>query len=265
MKPQAFFSKYPVFTRGEIATHLAPHGERSSRTIDSLLAYHLRAGRIFRIRRGLYSVLTTGREQAVDPYLIASRLAPDAVLAYHTALELFGRSYSIQHRSLILSGHRVRPLAFRGHRYKVLRPPKAIRDRKKESFGVEIVDRQGLDVRVTGLERTLVDVLDRPDLGGGWEEVWRSLETIEFFDLDTVVEYVRLLDNATTAAKVGFFLEQNREPLMVEERVLDRLRRLRPREPHYVERGAPQPTRLLSGWNLVVPESLVRRSWEELA
>ncbi len=34
-------------------------------------------------------------------------------------------------------------------------------------------------VRVTAFERTLVDVLDAPDLGGGWEEVWRSLEMVE--------------------------------------------------------------------------------------
>ena len=66
---------------------------------------------------------------------------------------------------------------------------------------------------MTGLERTLVDVLNRPDLTGSWEEIWRSLESVEFFDLDKVAEYVHLLGNATTAAKVDFFLEQHREAL----------------------------------------------------
>lgn len=31
-----------------------------------------------------------------------------------------------------------------------------------------------MELRVASLERTLVDVLDRPDLAGSWEEVWRS-------------------------------------------------------------------------------------------
>ena len=66
----------------------------------------------------------------------------------------------------------------------------------------------------------MVDVLNRPDLSGGWEEIWRSLESVEFFDFDKVVEYALLLGNATTAAKVGLFLEQHREPLMVEEKHL---------------------------------------------
>jgi hypothetical protein len=49
-----------------------------------------------------------------------------------------------------------------------------------------------MELRVAGLERTLVDVLDRPDLSGSWEEIWRSLESVEFFDLDKVVEYALL-------------------------------------------------------------------------
>ena len=43
--------------------------------------------------------------------------------------------------------------------------------------GVESHHRHDVDVRVTGYERTLVNVLDRPDLTGSWEEIWRSLES----------------------------------------------------------------------------------------
>jgi predicted transcriptional regulator of viral defense system len=121
-----------------------------------------------------------------------------------------------------------------------------------------------MDVRVTSLERTLVDVLDRPDLSGSWEEIWRSLESVEFFDLDKVVEYTLLLANATTGAKVGFFLEQNREPLMVEDRHLKALRDLRPRQPHYLDRSKRTPGRLVSEWNLVIPREVLERAWGEV-
>lgn len=39
-------------------------------------------------------------------------------------------------------------------------------------------------VHATTLERTLVDVLDASTNAGGWEEVWRSLAMVEFFDVD---------------------------------------------------------------------------------
>ena len=126
------------------------------------------------------------------------------------------------------------------------------------------MDRSGMEVRVTSLERTLVDVLNRPDLSGGWEEIWRSLESVEFFDLDMVVEYTLLLENATTAAKVGFFLEQHRELLMVDEKHLKSLHVLRPRQPHYLDRDKRKSGRLVSGWNLVVPREVFERTWAEV-
>ena len=125
--------------------------------------------------------------------------------------------------------------------------------------------RNGATVRVTTLERTLVDVLDAPRHGGGWEEIWRSLESVEFFDLDAVTEYVLALDSAVAVAKVGFYLEQHREHLMVEDRHLDRLRAHAPSHPMYLERGKREPGRLLTGWNLVVPERVRNRTWANVA
>ncbi|MGM0627754.1 MAG: type IV toxin-antitoxin system AbiEi family antitoxin domain-containing protein, partial [Candidatus Fermentibacterota bacterium] len=65
---------------------------------------------------------------------------------------------------------------------------------------------------------------------------------------------------ATTAAKVGFFLEQHQVELMVQDRQLDRLREARPSQPHYMDRGSPG--RLVKNWNLIVPEQVLTRSWE---
>ena len=137
--------------------------------------------------------------------LVASRLAPDAVLAYHTALSFHGRAHSVAERFVFLTATRSRPLAFRTWQFRPVSFTKALCRAHEEFFAVQETERSGLPVRVTTLERTLVDVLDRPDLGGGWEEIWRSLGTVEFFNLDRVIEYATLMDNATTAAKVGFF------------------------------------------------------------
>lgn len=139
-----------MFTVEELDRFLSARGSGTPNTRRSLLTYYRKKGRIIPIRRGLYASVPVGGDpisSPVDPYLVAAKLTPDAVLAYLS----------------------------------------------------------GVDLRVTSLERTLVDVLDRPDLSGSWEEIWRSLESIEFFDLDQVITYALLLGNATTAAKVGFF------------------------------------------------------------
>jgi hypothetical protein len=97
----------------------------------------------------------------------------------------------------------------------------------------------------------------------GAHQIWRSLESVEFFDLDKVSLYIDLLGNATTAAKVGFYLEQHRESLMVDEAHLKTFRDRRPRQPHYLERSHRKAGRFVAAWNLVVPEEVYGRSWEE--
>jgi len=134
--------------------------------------------------------------------------------------------------------------------------PKALSLKDKEAFDVVRIDRAGLDIRVTGLERTFVDVLNRPDLTGSWEEIWRSLESVEFLNLDKVALYVDLLGNATTAAKVGFFLEQHRDSLIVDEAHLKTFRDRLPRQPHYLERSRRKAGRCFAAWKLVVPEEI---------
>jgi hypothetical protein len=90
------------------------------------------------------------------------------------------------------------------------------------------------------------------DLGGGWEEVWRSLELADDFDLDAVVAYAAMVGSAFTAARVGYFLEQQREQLFVTDGHLERLARLAPRQPRYFDRERA-PAGLLKRWNLIAP------------
>lgn len=151
--------------------------------------------------------------------------------------------------------------AIGGHAFRGVHFPKELSRKKEERFGVVEADRSGTSVRVTNLERTLVDTLHRPDLSGSWEEIWRSLESIQFLDFEQVLRYTRLLGNATTAARVGFFLEQHADSLMVREKDLDAFERLRPRHPTYLDRSQRQAGRLATRWNLMVPHKVLERSW----
>jgi len=260
-----FFARHPVFTADGAAAFLRQSGSANPLTRKSLLRHHESQGNIVRIRRGLYATVPAGpRPDAMtpDPYLVAAKLAPDAVLGYHTALELHGKAYSTHSRYTFLTSGATRLLTHRGLTYQPVRFPKSLRAAKRTMFAVKEGERFGLSLSVTTLERTLVDVFDRLDLAGGWEEAWRSLESVEFFDLDVVVQYAIYLGSATTTAKVGFFLEAHREQLMVDEAHLRKLRARRPKEPQYVQRRHPGPSRLAGEWNLILPLAWVEQAWE---
>ena len=96
MKHDAFFRTHPVFTGAELADHVSSSGEVGERARETLLAYYRKTGRVVRVRRGLYAVIPPGADAdsyPVDPFLVAAKMTPDAVLSHHTALEFHGRAY----------------------------------------------------------------------------------------------------------------------------------------------------------------------------
>ncbi|SHK07388.1 Transcriptional regulator, predicted component of viral defense system [Desulfatibacillum alkenivorans DSM 16219] len=267
MKYNNFFARHPVFTLEEFDDYLASSSSFNPKNRNAILAYYRKQGRLIAVRRGLHAVIPLGMtpdSAPVDPFLLAGKMTNDAVLAYHTALEFHGSAYSATNRFVYLSEKQSVPLHFRGYEFRCTPAPKALIDKAQESFGVETAERMGVSLHVTSLERTLVDILDRPNLGGSWEEIWRSLELVEYFNLDTVVEYALLLKNATTAAKVGFFLEQHRDALMVEEKHLQSLKKEQPVQPHYLDRKNRKNGVLVKNWNIMVPKEIIHQVWDEI-
>ncbi len=258
-----FFAMYPVFTREEFVRFLAGRGASSIETANAHLRRYQAAGRIARVKRGVYIAARPGEgatKSPVDFLLVASRLTPDAVLAYHTALEAHGYAQSVFERLFFLTTTKAKPVRFRERQFVPVLPLAGLRREQQAFVFCGEVERSGLPCRVTTVERTLVDLLDRPDLAGGLEEVWRSLAGIPMLDLSTVVEYVRLCGQATLAAKVGFYVAQHREALSVPDSVLKRLQELRPRQPRYLDRRLGG--KMAVDWNLIVPMPIVNRDWE---
>lgn len=263
-RPRDFYATHPVFTHTRfVAAHTA--SGRSTHTSNSLLAKQVAAGRLLRVKRGIYATVPVGVEPQgfqPDPPLVATHLRDDAVVAYHSALAFHGHAHSTWWRVQYLTAARMRPFTFRGVEYLGVQAPRAVRDLPNFGGGVQVRPHAGGQVRVTSLERCLVDLLHAPEHGGGWEEIWRSLESVEFFDIAAVIEHALRLGSALTAARVGLFLEQHREVWMVEDGHLEALVRHVPAQPSYLDRRR-EPGKLVHPWNLIVPEQVLHRLWEE--
>lgn len=259
---EEFFQIHPVFTHEEYAES---RSGGSPRTVDSLLRKHVQSGRITRVRRGLYvSVPPGGTAETTDPYLVATKVAEDAAVSHHAALQFHGRTYSMWNQVTFLTRGHTRQFQFGPMEYLPVRPPTAVADLPDMGGGIETMLSGGGYVRVCTCERAMVDVLHTPALGGGWEEIWRSLEMIEFLDLNAVISHALRLESATTVARVGLFLQQHRERLFVDTAHLERLASHAPMDPRYLDTSR-QPGRLVHPWNLIVPEQVLNQSWGEIA
>ena len=260
---ETFLAQNQIFTIEEVRDALGM--EKNNSTLDNLLAYHLRQGHIIRIRRGLYYTIPRGADaktHPIDPYLIASKMTPDSTLAYYTSLGFHGKLHSIRTDFIYVTQRKLKPVfVFHNATFKSISIPKGTLT--NPDFGVEIIAYQGCKIRATTLERTFVDILDRPTLINDWEEIWRSLESIEYLNLEQTLAYAKLLNNATTCVRVAFFLDQHRQMLGLSEKDLGAFDAFKPKSPHYLDFHSKEPNQLIARWNLIVPISLLQRTWEE--
>ncbi len=265
MKIKEFFRAHPVFRYEAFQAFMEGRGVLPT-SIRQLLSYYTKNGQLVRIRRGLYAVNPElSRAQSVDPYLVAAHAAPDAVLGYHTALELHNLAYTTFTELTYLTSIHATEFSFQGQHYRPTSYPNALIQQNKDEYDVETLQREGLSVRLTSLERTLVDVLDRPDLSGGWEEIVRSFDHLVRFDPQAIIDYVLLLNNRSTVAKVGYFLEGLPDYLKVSDHYLNQLVPHLPKQPHYLDpkRKSASAGTYVAKWQLIVPDYIAERRWEE--
>ncbi len=257
---QRFFQTHPVFTLSQFRQ--AVGGRATTSTTQTLVKYHLARGRLKLVERGVYGVVPHGldpRQFVPDRFLVPAALRDDALLAYHSALELLGYAHSTYRDVFYLTSRRRKDVRLGTGRIRALLHPKPLRNRGEENYGVETRERLGVKLKVTGPERTLVDCLAAPRYAGGFEEVLQSVRGIPTLDLDRLMGYLDRLGQRRVFAAVGFFLEAEAPRLFVSSEFLDRLARKKPGSPTYVVRGSTGG-RFHPRWNLVVPERWSRGS-----
>lgn len=260
-----FFHMHPVFRFEEFASWKAQQGPIKAASVHSALAYYVKTGKLKQIRRHIYAVILPNQTSKgfVDSYLVAGKATRDSVLAYHTALELLGLAYSSFGQLTYLTQQKSKSFAFEAQFFRPVAHPYALSKKAMLNVGVMAIERQGVTLNVTNAARTFVDVLDRVELSGGWEEVYRSISNLAVLNIDEVINYCLALDNALLNAKVGYFLSLRREAFAATTAQLERLQAFKPKAPQYASKRGQDAFRLVKEWNVLLPTAVVDQQWEE--
>ena len=256
-----FFSAKPVFDRAEYA---AAVGRRpDDKVVTAMLTQHLQAGNIRRIARGVFASVPKHADAgkwSVDRFLAASRLRRGGVVAYHSALELHGCAYTDGHEVQVIAPGEPGVFEAADFACRFVKPPRGF----APPDGVAAVDRLGLEVKVTTIERTIADLFDRYDLAGGMEELFNSLDLIARVDAAALARHVRSLGNATAAGALGYWLERERSRLGVPDAALDDIRKRAPRQVRYALGTKSGEGRTAKGWNVILAHEVIEHRFEGL-
>lgn len=89
------------------------------------------------------------------------------------------------------------------------RPVEWTQVKPERFFGASVYEPRGYPIRVSNLEKTLLDTLQAPDRAGGIDNVLRAWALArDSLDLNALTEYVERLDIAVLRQRVGFIVEE---------------------------------------------------------
>lgn len=202
-------------------------------------------------RRGLY-VVAGGKVGAfiADPIEAVQAVCGQGIMfGYGTALFLHGLSrYGRLTEYYVVSSTRRNQQTMGEFVVRYVKTPLS------EEMGV-ITRRQGRSlVRVTDVERTLIDCIHRPKYAQGWENVVQALDRARGVRADRMIEYVKQYRMPSLVAKVGLVIERYAAKWRVSADDLQSLRPYLPTTPVKFSRGMGGT--LNKDWNLYVPEGL---------
>lgn len=182
------------------------------RRAESVLLSHQKRGYIQKIRRDMYCALNLATHlPEADRFEIACSIQPEAYIAYHSALEFHGLAQQLWYDVQVAVSRPFTPFQFSDATYLPIV--------SKCSAGIEEpLFRRG--VRVTNLERTIVDCIIRMDLCGGAEEFMHCVEAVHVLRSDMLVDVLQAYDTPVVYQKVGCVLDVLHLPIDNGEQVI---------------------------------------------
>lgn len=159
--------------------------------------FFLEKGYIERVRHNLYAVISLETGQPIaNHFQIASATAKDACVAYHSAFEYYGMANQVFYEVYFTSKKRLHDFYYEGYNYHCL-----------PSRGTVGVIEDPTGVRVTSLERTIVDSISRFEKIGGLEELLRCLILVPTLSADKLLDALELYNSGKLYQKTGYVLE----------------------------------------------------------
>lgn len=230
--------------------------------VAKLLARWAKKGWLSRVRRGLYvSVPLESRTADIpleDAWVIADKLFSPCYIGGWSAAEYWDLTEQIFRTVIVLTVQRpkARRPSIKGTEFLLRTVP------DKALFGLKAVWRGRVKVNVSDPTRTVLDMLNDPQLGGGLRstvDMFGNYLKSETKDIGLLIDYADRLANGAVFKRLGFLLEQyaTNEQIFIgqcRERLTAGNAQLDP---------ALKGDKLITRWRLWVPERWVKESYRD--
>jgi len=226
-------------------------------TAQTLAYRYMKQGYIARVRRGLYVALDLlTKSSSVSKYRIASKISHSSCVSHYSAFEYFGFQNQVSYVVNVSSETPFANFDFEGITYSYIS--------SRLSQGVT---QQTDGVRVTDIERTVLDGINDFDKIMGLEELLRCLSLVPSLDEPRLLDYLAAYGKQVLYQKTGYLLESFKSELRLSDRFFAICAESVGESKRYLLRDrSRKDIRYDEKWRLVVPKnlmSLIERDYQD--
>lgn len=219
---------------------------KSDKQYDNWIAKQIRSHKILKVRNGLYVCADFSGYPLSTKYEIATKIADDAYVCYHSALEYYGVANQVYNSLTVGSKKRFNDFTFNDIDY----------IRKQSKIEVQVVNIVTSSVRVTSLERTVIDCIDDIDSGGGIDEILTVLDQIRLLDETKLIETLKAYNSVFLYQKTGYVLEYFKNKFSLSDSFFEQCKSQITNQVKYFLKDEFNDIKFNSNWNLMAPKNL---------
>src|SRR5659263_25167 len=184
----------------------------NKKTASSLIFRLSKKRLVKRIKNNLYTCINVADGSAIaSKYHIACAINATAYLSHHSAFEYVGIANQVYYEMYVSSRIRFTDFEFDGITYKYVAS-------KLDAGVIDPKNTQG--IRITSIERTVIDSIKDYEKIGGLEEILNCISAIPYLDEKQLILFLDAYNLQFLYQKTGFILEYYKNQLQISDQFL---------------------------------------------
>jgi len=213
-----------------------------------ILRRYKKQGLISQVRRDLYVVTDLANKVSLaTKFEIAGHITPSSYLSYHAALEYYGLAHQTFYELYVSSKETFSRFDYEGISYTFCP--------SRSNAGVLNPLTDSL-VRITDLERTILDCIDRIDLSGGLEELVECFAIITYVSENKLLDYLYHFDKQALYQKAGFILSYFQKEMKLSDTFFEQCKSHTGKSTRYLTDKQESNT-YFKEWKLCAPQNIL--------
>jgi len=204
-KLDSFFIKERPFTIQEVAKALS-----FTRSQAAKVLYRLKnQGHILHLKNGVYFPVShkglTPEESFGDPWVIVPTLFPDAYVGGWTAAHYWGLTEQLFRTTVLMKKGVIHHTCIKIVHFEYY----LFRINNREDFGEEKIWKEHIQVPISDVHKTMVDMIENPTCGAGIQNTIDCFKVYlrEYYDEPTFSEYSKKIKNGSYFKRLGYLSE----------------------------------------------------------